>query len=146
MPASTPRPWPGCAARESSDDAGRHGGLSVAFQVYRHYFDSLEEVLDDIRSDGYWPTTLVSKPSPAVDLHWHDSEVHGYVMQGKTWVLDGDTGERVDFGKGDKLVLPHGALHAEGETTETMVYVVALPEPRPFDEFLRMRSPQEQPG
>jgi quercetin dioxygenase-like cupin family protein len=117
----------------------------VAFQVHRHFFETREQVLDDIRADGYWPTTLVSKPSPALDLHWHDSEVHGYVIDGRTWVLDGDTGARVDIAPGDKLVLPRGALHAEGETTETMIYIVALPEPRPFEEFLRMRSPEDAP-
>ena len=118
----------------------------MAFQVYPRFFDSLDQVLDDIRSDGYWPTTFVSKSSPELDLHWHDSEVHGYVMEGRTYVLDGDSGERVEIGPGDKLVLPRGALHAEGETTGTMVYIVALPEPRPFDEFLRMHSPDELPS
>lgn len=118
----------------------------MAFQVYRNFFTTLAEVLDDIRADGYWPTTLVTKPGPALELHWHDSEVHGYVIEGKTWVLDGDSGKRVDIQTGDKLVFPYAALHAEGETTETMTYIVALPEPRAFDDFLRMRSPDEHPG
>jgi len=118
----------------------------MAFQVYRHFFDDREQVLDDIRSDDYWPTTLVTKPSPALELHWHDSEVHGYVIEGRTWVLDGDSGERVEIAAGDKLVFPEAALHAEGETSETMIYIVALPEPRPFDDFLRMHAPDELSG
>jgi len=118
----------------------------VAFEVHRNFFETREQVRDDIRSDGYWPTTLASKPAPALPLHWHDSEVHGYVIEGRTWVLDDDTGEGVEIGPGDKLVLPRGALHAEGETTETMIYIVALPEPRPFDDFLRMRKPEEPPA
>lgn len=118
----------------------------MAFEVHRHYFETLEQVLEDIKTDGYWPTTFVSKPSPALDLHWHDSEVHGYVLDGQTWVLDGDSGRRIDIQTGDKLVFPHGALHAEGEVTETMIYMVALPEPRPFSNFLRMHPPETAPG
>ena len=118
----------------------------MAFEVHRRFFETREEVLDDVRADGFWPTTLVLKPSPALDLHWHDSEVHGYVIEGRTWVLDGDTGERVPIQTGDKLVFPYGALHAEGETTEPMIYIVALPEPRPFDDFLRMHPPGEAPA
>lgn len=118
----------------------------MAFEVHRNFFKTLEEVLDDIRADGYWPTTFVSKPSPALDLHWHDSEVHGYVIEGSTWILDGDTGERVDIRTGDKLVIPYAALHAEGETTETMIYIIALPEPRAFDDFLRLQSPADHPA
>jgi len=118
----------------------------MGIEVYRNFFDDREQVLEDIKADGFWPTTLVSKPSPALDVHWHDSEIHGYVIEGRTWVLDGETGERVDIGAGDKLIIPLGTLHAEGETTETMIYIVALPEPRPFDEFLRMRSPDELPN
>ena len=114
----------------------------MAFEVHRNYFATLADVLDDIRKDGMWPTTLVTEPSPALDLHWHDSDVHGYVLEGQTWVLDGDTGEQVPFGVGDKMVLPRGALHAEGETTERMTYVIALPEPRPFNEFLRLHPPE----
>jgi uncharacterized protein YjlB len=108
--------------------------------IQKNFFTSLDEVLEDVKQNGFWPTTLVSEPSAAVDLHWHDTDLNGYVIQGSTWVLDGETGERVDFGKGDKLTLPAGSLHAEGETTEQMIYIVALSEPRPWQEFLRMRA------
>ncbi len=39
-----------------------------------------------------------------------------------------------------------GALHAEGETKTPMVYIVALPEPRPFDQFLRLQPPETAPA
>ena len=115
----------------------------MGLELYPGFFASLEEVLDDIKKTGFWPTTVVSPPSAALPIHWHDSELNGYVMSGRTWLRDGETGERIDFKQGDKLVIPKGALHAEGETTETMVYIVAAREPRPFDEFLRMRWPSE---
>ena len=120
----------------------------MSIQVYENYFKTLEDALEDIRSDGYWPTTFVTDASPEIPVHWHDSELHGYVMEGETYILDGVTKERIDFGQGDKLVLPAGTLHAEGETKGRMVYLVALPEPRRMDEFLHMFMPDDpkRPG
>jgi len=120
----------------------------MGIQVIENYFSNLDEALDDIRKDGYWPTTFVTEASPEIPVHWHDSELHGYVMEGETYILDGVTKERVDFKKGDKLILPAGTLHAEGETTGRMVYLVALPAPCPFDQFLHMFSPDDpnRPG
>ena len=120
----------------------------MTIRVEKGFFETKEEVFQDLARTGFWPTTYVSRPSPAIDLHWHDSEVHGYVLQGESWILDGDSGERITVQKGDKLILPEGALHAEGEVTEQMIYIVALPEARPFDEFLRTLPPDDpaRPG
>jgi quercetin dioxygenase-like cupin family protein len=120
----------------------------MGIEVHKSYFSDLGEALDDIRKDGYWPTTFVTDASPEIPVHWHDTELHGYVMEGETYILDGVTKERVDFRKGDKLVLTAGTLHAEGETKERMVYLVALPEPKAFGDFLHMFSPDdpERPG
>ena len=30
----------------------------MAFEVHHNYFKAFEDVLDDIRQDGYWPTTF----------------------------------------------------------------------------------------
>ena len=115
----------------------------MGIEVHRQFFDSKEQVLEDLKKTGFWPTTFVSTTSPELPLHWHDSDINGYVMEGRTYVLDGETGERLEICAGDKLVIAKGTLHAEGETTGRMVYIVALPEARPFDQFLRMRSPDE---
>ena len=61
----------------------------------------------------------------------------GYVMEGKSYVLN-EKGERVELGAGDKLILPAGAVHAEGEVTERMVYIVGISKPENlFDALLR---------
>ena len=83
----------------------------MGFEIHRGFFDSLEEVLEDVKKTGYWPTTLVSPASPELPLHWHDADVNGYLMQGSTYLLD-EHGTRLPFEKGDKLILPKGALHA----------------------------------
>tara|TARA_B100000686_G_scaffold174690_1_gene181800 strand:- start:215 stop:445 length:231 start_codon:yes stop_codon:yes gene_type:complete len=54
-------------------------------------------------------------------------EAHGYVMEGTTWILDGETGKRLTIGPGDKLIIPPGALHIEGEGEENVTYIVAIP-------------------
>ena len=44
---------------------------------------------------------------------------------------------------GDRIVIPKGALHAEGEIADRVVYYIALPEPIPRTEFLKLRAPEE---
>ncbi len=117
-------------------------------QIHRQFFRNVGEALDDIRKNGFWPTTYVSDASPALPTHWHDSDIHGYMIEGTSWVLDGESGENIEVSAGDKLVIPAGTLHAEGENNQRVVYLVALPEPRPFHEFLKMYPPDDpaRPG
>jgi quercetin dioxygenase-like cupin family protein len=117
----------------------------MALQLFKHFFDTPDQVLDDVKRTGFWPTTLVAPASPELPLHWHDCEVHTYVISGSTWTLDGVTGERVSIQAGDKLVVPAGILHAEGDTSEAMTYIVALPEPKPMDQFLTLLPPETAP-
>lgn len=111
--------------------------------VLKHHFEGLSGAMADIAQEGFWPTTFISKPSPPPAVHWHDCDVHGYVMEGTTWILDGETGERLTIEPGDKLVIPAGALHIEGEAEETVVYIVAVPVPRPFADVFQLRSPDD---
>ena len=114
----------------------------MGFEIQRGFFDSLEQVLDDVKKTGYWPTTFVSPASPELPLHWHEADVNGYVIEGSTYLLD-EHGVRLPFEKGDKLILPRGALHAEGATKGDMIYIVASSEPDGFAQILKMRSPDE---
>lgn len=116
----------------------------MGLTVLKAHFDGLEGALDDIRNDGFWPTTLISEPSAPPHLHWHGVDIHGYVMQGTTWILDGETDERLTIEPGDKLVIPAGALHIEGEAPDTVVYIVALPGPLPFNEVFQLH-PADHP-
>ena len=118
----------------------------MAIQVLKQFFDTREQVLDDIKKDGYWPTTFITPVSGELPVHWHDSEIHGYVMEGSTWIRDGESGERLTLEAGDKLIIPVGALHAEGETTTPMLYIIASPHARPLNEFLRMHKHEYVPA
>lgn len=118
---------------------------AMAIRIFKRFFDTTAQVLDDIKTTGFWPTTLIAPASPELPLHWHDCEVHTYVIAGSTWTLDGVTGERVAMEPGDKLVIPAGVLHAEGDTPAPVTYIVALPEPRPFGEFLTLLPPETAP-
>jgi quercetin dioxygenase-like cupin family protein len=107
------------------------------------FFQNRDEVLEDIRKHGNWPTTFVSGPSEGLPLHWHDDEVHGYVMEGRTSFVDGATGKETLVGPGDKVIVPARCVHAEGAVADRVVYIIALPEPRTPDEFLVQRAPGE---
>ena len=113
-------------------------------QVIHNYFSSKDEVLDDLKKHDLWPTTYVSERMEELPLHWHDVDNCGYVLEGKSYVLN-ERGERVPLGPGDKLVIPAGAVHAEGEVSERMVYIVGIPVAANLFEKLTLLDPAESP-
>jgi len=118
----------------------------MPLQITRSFFQTKEDVLQDLIKTGFWPTTFVSNESPELPVHSHGMDVHGYVLEGETYLVDGETGEHVPFARGDKLVLPAGTLHAEGKVSGRMVYIVAMPEPSNLEPLLQMRDPSDLPG
>jgi mannose-6-phosphate isomerase-like protein (cupin superfamily) len=114
-------------------------------QVIKNAFTTKAEVLADIARLDMWPTTYVSERMDELPLHWHDVDNCGYVLEGSSYVVDGD-GTRIPLEAGDKLVLPAGAVHAEGEVTEKMVYIVGISEPENLlDALLPLREPATSP-
>lgn len=114
-------------------------------QVIKNAFSNKEEVLADLSSLDLWPTTYVSERMDELPLHWHDVDNCGYVLEGSSYVLDED-GNRIELGPGDKLVLPAGAVHAEGEVTKRMVYIVGISKAENlFDALLPLQSPETSP-
>jgi quercetin dioxygenase-like cupin family protein len=113
-------------------------------QVIHNFFSTKEEVLDDIKKQDLWPTTYVSDRMEELPLHWHDVDNCGYVLEGSSYVLD-EKGERVPLGPGDKLVIPAGALHAEGEVSERMVYIVGINVAANLFDKLTLLDPAESP-
>jgi hypothetical protein len=68
-----------------------------------------------------------------------------HLLEGRGYGLDAD-GECLDLGPGDKLTLPTGAVHAEGEMTERMVWIVGISEPANLmDALLPLRDPATSP-
>ena len=114
-------------------------------QVIRDAFTTKEEALADLASLGLWPTTYVSERMEELPLHWHDVDNCGYVIEGSSYVVDAD-GSRIPLGPGDMLVLPAGAVLAEGEVTERMVYLVGISKPANLmDALLPLRDPASSP-
>ena len=103
-------------------------------------FDGQAGALQDIARSGFWPTTLVTPPGPELPMHWHDSDVHAYVIAGESYMRCGETGERLATGPGDIVEIPLGALHAEGETATPMTYLVAAPTTRALREYLKIQQ------
>ncbi len=113
-------------------------------KIDKGYFSTREEAMRDIIATGYWPTTYVSTRMDALPVHWHDQDSMGYVIEGSTYLLD-EAGDRVTLEAGDRLRLPAGALHAEGEVTERITYIVALAQPENFYDAFRMLDPAAWP-
>lgn len=113
-------------------------------RVMHNFFKSKSEVLADIDRLDLWPTVYVSDRMEELPLHWHDVDNCGYVMEGKSYVLN-ENGERVELSAGDKLVIPAGAIHAEGEVTERMVYIVGLGVDENLFDKLTLLDPAESP-
>jgi uncharacterized cupin superfamily protein len=109
--------------------------------IEKGYFATRAAVMEDIRDSGYWPTTFVSKASPELPIHYHKHDIIGYVIEGETYLLDED-GERIPVGPGDRLVIPKGAWHAEGEVLDRVVYIVSLREPIPLLEGILPQEPR----
>jgi len=99
--------------------------------IEKKVFKTHAQVMEDVRDTGFWPTTLLSGKSPELPVHHHDYDIIGYVMEGETYLLDEDE-QRVEIGPGDRLVIPKGAWHAEGEVTDPVVYIVTVSEPVPL--------------
>ena len=65
--------------------------------------DIKRAVFADLDKLDLWPTVYVSNRMEELPLHWHDVDNHGYVLEGKSYLLD-ENGERVPIGPGDKFV------------------------------------------
>ena len=109
--------------------------------VDHQFFSNHADVMADIASTGFWPTTYVSGKSPELPVHYHNYDIVGYVMSGSTYVLDAD-GKRIEIQAGDRLNIPKGAWHAEGEVDETVTYIVTVSEPIAFLEALMPMEPR----
>ncbi len=118
--------------------------LQPVMRIERATFGTKEDIYRDLLATGYWPTLYFSNPSPELPLHWHDGDTIGYVIEGTTYVLN-EKGERCDLGPGDKLVIPAGALHAEGEVTDPVTYLVTTQRCEPFFQAFRMLDPAKYP-
>ena len=118
---------------------------SGPMRVIHNFFSTKTEVLADIDKLDFWPTTYVSERMEELPLHWHDVDNCGYVLSGSSYVL-GENGERMSLGPGDKLVIPAGAIHAEGAVTDRKVYIVVLPVAANLFDKLTLLDPAESPA
>ena len=113
----------------------------MTLHIQKAAFDGLSGALKDMTARSLWPTTYVSGEAPAADIHWHEYDVHVYVMKGRTYFVDGETGTKHPVVAGDKVLVPANTLHAEGAVADEVVYLIGLPNAVPPGEFLAMRDP-----
>lgn len=114
---------------------------NMTLNIQKGAFDGLSGALKDMTALNLWPTTYVSGEAPAADIHWHEYDVHVYVMKGQTYFVDGETGAKLPVVAGDRVLVPAKTLHAEGAVEDEVVYLIGLPSAVPPGEFLAMRDP-----
>lgn len=114
----------------------------MTLSIKKAAFDGLADVLKDMIDRELWPTTYLSGEAPAAELHWHEHDVHVYVMKGQTYFVEGTTGTKHPVMAGDKVVVPAKTLHAEGSVEDEVIYLIGLPTPVPPGDFLAMRDPE----
>ena len=67
------------------------------------------------------------------------------MLEGSSYVVN-EVGEHISLGPGDKLVLPAGAVHAEGTVTDRMVYIVGISKAENLlDALLPLQPPETSP-
>ncbi len=84
-------------------------------------------------------TVIMEYSSVVVNPDDHD--IIGYVIEGETYLLDEDS-NKIPIGPGDRLVIPKGAWHAEGEVSERVVYIVTLRDAIPLLEGILPKEPR----
>ena len=108
--------------------------------IEKGHFDGLSGALEDIIRKGLFPTTYATDHATAADLHWHSEDILAYLIQGKTYFLDGE-GQEHQLEPGDLITVPARTLHAEGDINEPVVMLIGLTEALPMDRFLIPRDP-----
>ena len=114
---------------------------NMTLNIQKGAFDGLSDALKDMTALNLWPTTYVSGEAPAADIHWHEYDVHVYVMKGRTYFVDGQTGAKLPVMAGDKVLVPANTLHAEGAVEDEVIYLIGLPKAVSPGDFLAMRDP-----
>jgi len=109
--------------------------------VVENFHRSKAEALEDIARQDLWPSVYVSDRMDELPLHWHAGDVCGYVLEGSSYIIN-EAGEHLRIKAGDKLVIPAGALHAEGKVEEKMVYIIGTAEASNLMEALRIHPPE----
>ncbi len=113
----------------------------MSIEIQRGFFKTKEDVLNDIKQTGFWPTTYFSRPKPTVPIHWHSVEVQGYIFEGEAKLLDAISNQELRIGPGDKFTVAARTLHAECESEDDVLMILALPEPEALEKLLEQHSP-----
>ena len=112
----------------------------MGIESHKDFFKTRDDVFDNIKATGFWPTTYKSNASKTAPIHWHRIGVHGYILGGHFNLLDGESNQQLDFEQGDKFVVPARMLHAECAIKEDVLMILALSEAGLFTDLLEQVS------
>ena len=102
-----------------------------------------DRIAEEVEREGFDPVCITDPPARVYSSH-HHAETKRLVFLGGT--MEVTVGDRTyDCKPGDKLIIPAGALHAEGQVQDPVTYIVTLRDPEPFLQALRMLDPASYP-
>jgi quercetin dioxygenase-like cupin family protein len=118
----------------------REGNMAVT--TSKGHFRTREEATEEANTDGLWTLDLEQEPGHAEETHWHDFDIHIYVLSGSLNLMDTDSGRTFKCTGGDKAVIPCRALHS-AQTDTGMKYIAAISiDPSKIEQPVN-RSPSE---
>ena len=113
------------SARARGGAASGGVGVGERFRIDRAFFRDRREVDADVERSGFAAVPFTSKASEAeLPLHFHADDIVTYVLRGSATFVTAE-GERVRARKGDRIVIPARAVHAEGAVHEETEYLVS---------------------
>ena len=101
-------------------------------EITRGHFEGLPAALDECARLNLYPSILIpSDDYRGGPTHWHDHDVHVFVLEGKAQVYN-EKGELMDIGAGDRILIPERTLHREAPAVQNGNAIILIAFPRPM--------------
>ena len=99
--------------------------------IKRNHFSGIDEALRECADLKLYPSVLIPDDDyRGGPTHWHDHDVHVFVLDGCAQVYD-QNDNLVDISSGDRLLIPERTLHKEAPAVQggNAVILIAFPQP-----------------
>ena len=101
-------------------------------EISRGHFDGLQAALEECAQSNLYPSILIPEEDfQGNPVHWHDHDVHVFLLDGKAQVFDEEE-QLITFEAGDKLLIPERTVHREAPSIPGGGAVVLIAFPKPM--------------
>ena len=116
-------------------------------EIKRDHFNGLQAALQECSQLMLYPSVLIpSKDYQGGPKHWHDHDVHIFLLEGKAQVFD-EEDQLITFEAGDKLLVQERTIHREAPSIPdgNAIVLIAFPKPMGAGQIVE-RDPAELPN